>query len=211
MDMMKGLGAGLALGTVLGVALEIAYERWQERKFSREIAESAEIAMQGYRGDDDDKKQDSATYRIEPNGTVTYVSDGSISAPGIAEINPVADHDGDDPGMPYTDYAGLYKPKADDEYKIPDNGESEFPVVRIDEAEFDVNHAYEKVFCTYAQDDNGLWELTNDDGNVSMDVDRTVGPWILSAFGVEPESNVVFARNEEKMVDYMIQKFEYVE
>ena len=199
-------GGGLAVGVVIGIFAEIAFEKWQDKKAAQDMAvnpieeEASDIVEKDGDGDGEDGDE---TGRH---------ADSLAPMPGI------------EPGEPN---------KYSKQYKVYKREESDIPVFDGDKAEkkdeldrspqiiitaeeyMNGKGSYEKIECTYAEDDQGRWMLTNDDGNVEMDVRDTIGESALGYFKHEPEmddnESVVYVRNDLLGADYCVMKYPYME
>lgn len=197
-DFWKGFGIGIGLGTCIGIGLEIAYEKYQDKKYQDEVWAEA--------------KQTGETYLKHLEDGIVEFKDSGVLMTDSFEINPIG---GDSDGNSFVSYSKFYAPETN----VEDTAAEEIndimgdPTELIDEKEFNSRSEFEKVFCAYAQDDEGKWMLTNDNGNEEMVIENTIGTKHLDAFPTtkEDEQSIIFVRNNEKMVDYMVTKYVYVE
>lgn len=197
-------GGGLAVGVVIGIFAEVAFEKWQDRK-----AEEAATIVNPVEEDavSDIVEEDAdGSGKPEPHGDVLGEN------PDIESKSPDT----------YSRQYKIYKREESD--KPVFEGESDIPSKELDRSRQIVISAeeymngkgsYDKIECTYAEDENGMWVLTNDDGNVEMDVTETIGEAALGYFRREPDMDdgegVVYVRNDVLGADYCVMKYPYVE
>lgn len=234
-NFMMGLGSGLAVGMCLGIAAELAYEKWQDRKaydeamgFQKEMSE-----RYGY-SEGVDVDGDSAYFPLD--GSENLMTESFKINPMEGESKPVTAYSKmyastEDKGKAFLE--GMEAGIADAQIDISDENVVEIrealgenvisDISIITDEDFNTVPEFEKVYCTYTQDDDGRFMLTNDYGNDEMVVESTIGQEAIDRLdemireaNVDPDGEIdptmtIYVRNRRLLADYMVTAFPYVE
>ena len=195
-------GSGLAIGVVVGIFAEVAFEKWQDRKAAEKFI------VNPVEPEDETGIEESDIQEIEPDRNPDTLAEN----PNIKRKDP--NH--------YSKNYRVYEREESDKAVFDgdleqktDEIDRSIPTIITGEEYLNGKPSYDKVECTYAEDENGIWVLTNDDGNVEMDIRETIGMDALGYFHHEPEleegEGTVYVRNDLLGADYCVMKYPYVE